>query len=184
MKGIHAFEFSREKLRSKETAKLYEPPLLQIQEGQHPVLPEQLSVLYYDGTLERKTVIWQNELPELIEGTYSIEGKIEGVKEPVRCRIQVFKEMPVRKNLLSDTNWDNGLTEWDLEKSEEQVVVQLYPEFEDPFPAPPLNAIRVESPKNFTFCVSQQVEITKEDYYTCRWNIKEQIPRMLRYVYL
>lgn len=172
LEGIHAFEFSREKLRSKETAKLYEPPLLQIQEGQHPVLPEQLSVLYYDGTLERKTVIWQNELPELIEGTYSIEGKIEGVKEPVRCRIQVFKEMPVRKNLLSDTNWDNGLTEWDLEKSEEQVVVQLYPEFEDPFPAPPLNAIRVESPKNFTFCVSQQVEITKEDYYNLQVEYK------------
>lgn len=172
LEGIHAFEFSRERHRSKETAKVYEPPLLGLQEGQYPVLPEQLSVLYYDGTLEKKSVIWQTYLPEWVEGTYSIEGKIEGVKEPVSCRIQVFKEMPVRKNLLSDTNWDNGLTQWNLEKSEEQVVVQIYPEFEDPFPAPPLNAIRVESPKNFTFCVSQQVEITKEDYYNLQVEYK------------
>lgn len=172
LEGIHSFEFSREKFRSKETAKVYEPPLLQIQEGKYPVLPEQLSVLYYDGTLEKKSVIWETDLPEWVEGTYSIQGKIEGVKEPVSCRVQVFKEMPVRKNLLSDTNWDNGLTQWDLEKSEEQVVVQLFPEFEDPFPAPPLNAIRVESPKNFTFCVSQQVDITKEDYYNLQVEYK------------
>lgn len=172
LEGIHAFEFSREKLRSKETAKVYEPPLLQIQEGKYPVLPEQLSVLYYDGTLEKKSVIWETDFPEWVEGTYSIQGKVEGVAEPVSCRIQVFKEMPVRKNLLSDTNWDNGLTQWDLEKSEEQVVVQLFPEFEDPFPAPPLNAIRVESPKNFTFCVSQQVDIAKEDYYNLQVEYK------------
>lgn len=165
LEGIHSFEFSREKLRSKDTAKVYEPPFLQLQEGEQPVLPEQLSVLYYDGTVEKKPVIWQMDLPEWVEGTYSIQGKIEGVKEPISCKIQVLKEMPIRKNLLSDTNWNNGLTQWNLEQSEEQVVVQLFPEFVDPFPAPPVNAIRVESPKNFTFSVSQQVHITKEDYY-------------------
>lgn len=172
LEGIHAFEFSREKLRSKDPAKVYEPPLIQLQEGEHPVLPEQLSVLYYDGTVEKKTVIWQTDFPEWVEGTHSIQGKIEGVKEPVSCRIQVFKEIPIRKNLISDSNWDNGLTQWNLEKSEEQVVAQLFPEFEDPFPAPPLNAIRVESPKNFTFCISQQVNITKEDYYNLQVEYK------------
>lgn len=172
LEGIHAFEFSREKLRGKEPAKVYEPPLLQLQEGNRPTFPEQLSVLYYEGTLEKKPVIWQTDLPEWAEGTYSIQGKIEGVKEPVSCRIQVFKEIPVRKNLLSDPNWDNGLTQWDMEKSEEQVLAQLFPEFVDPFPAPPLNAIRVESPKNFTFCVSQQVLITKEDYYNLQVEYK------------
>ncbi len=171
LEGIHAFEFSREKLRSKDTAKVYEPPVLLLQEGEQPVLPEQLSVLYYDGTLEKKPVFWQTDLPE-VEGTHSIQGKIEGVKEPVSCSIQVFKEIPVRKNLISDPNWDNGLTQWNLEKSEEQVVAQLYPEFEDPFPAPPLNGIRVESPKNFTFCVSQQVDIAKEDYYNLQVEYK------------
>ena len=172
LEGIHAFEFSREKLRSKDTAKVYEPPVLLLQEGEQPVLPEQLSVLYYDGTLEKKPVFWQTDLPEWVEGTHSIQGKIEGVKEPVSCSIQVFKEIPVRKNLISDPNWDNGLTQWNLEKSEEQVVAQLYPEFEDPFPAPPLNGIRVESPKNFTFCVSQQVDIAKEDYYNLQVEYK------------
>ena len=172
LEGIHAFEFSREKLHSKDPAKVYEPPLLQLQEGEHPVLPEQLSVLYYDGTVEKKTVIWQMDLPEWVEGTHSIQGKIEGVKEPVSCRIQVFKEIPIRKNLISDPNWDNGLTQWNLEKSEEQVVAQIFPEFVDPFPAPPLNAIRVESPKNFTFCISQQVDIAKEDYYSLQVEYK------------
>lgn len=173
LEGIHAFEFNRDKLRSKEPAKVYEPPILQLPEGSHPVLPEQLSVLYYDGTLEKRPVIWESGLvEEWVEGTYSLEGKIEGVKEPVQCVIQVFKENPIRKNLLSDPNWDNGLTQWELEKSEEQVVAQLFPEFVDPFPAPPLNALRVESPKNFTFYVSQPVDITKEDYYNLQVEYK------------
>ena len=172
LEGIHTFEFSREKLHSKDPAKVYEPPFLQLQEGEHPVLPEQLSVLYYDGTVKKKPVIWQTDLQEWVEGIYSIQGKIEGVKEPVSCRIQVFKEIPIRKNLILDPNWDNGLTQWNLDKSEEQVVAQLFPEFVDPFPAPPLNAIRVESPKNFTFCVSQQVDITKEDYYNLQVEYK------------
>ncbi len=172
MEGIHAFAFSREKLRGKEPAKVYEAPLLQVEEGEHPVLPKQLSVLYYDGTLEKKPVIWQTDLPEWTEGTYSIQGKIEGITEPVSCIIQVFKEIPVRKNLISDPNWDDGLTQWELDKSEEQVLAQLFPEFADPFPAPPLNAIRVEAPKNFTFCISQQVTITKEDYYNLQVEYK------------
>lgn len=172
MEGIHAFEFTREKLRSKELAKVYEPPFIQIQEGKKPVLPEQLSLLYYDGTLEKKPVIWQEELPEWVEGTYSIQGKIEGVKEPVSCKIQVINEIPARKNLLLDSNWDDGLTQWDVKKSEDLVVAQIYPEFEDPFPAPPVNGIRVESPKNFTFSISQQVNITKEDYYNLQVEYK------------
>lgn len=60
------------------------------------------------------------------------------------------------KNLLADANWDDGLTQWETSSSKDGVNVQLYPEFEDPFPAPPVNAVRVEGVKNFTFRISQK----------------------------
>ena len=45
---------------------------------------------------------------------------------------------------------------WETDSSKDGVNVQLYPEFEDPFPAPPVNAVRVEGVKNFTFRISQK----------------------------
>ena len=99
------------------------------------------------------------------KGNYRIPGKVEGIAEPVSCGIEVVKEFSAKVNLLSDVNWENGLTQWELQKSGEHVVAQLHPEFEKPFPAPPVNALRVESPKNFTFSTCQQVTITKEGYY-------------------
>ena len=57
------------------------------------------------------------------------------------------------------SNWDDGLTQWEMNhdgNSEDGVNVQLYPEFEDRFPAPPVNAVRVEGVKNFTFHISQK----------------------------
>lgn len=166
LEGIRGFEFCLDKQFGEQIAKVYEPPTLQLEEGQCPILPDQLAILYYNGVIEKKPVIWQKDLPKWTEGNYVVQGKLDGVEEVAQCKIQILKEIPVKKNLLVDTNWDNGLIQWDIEKSEEQVLAQLLPEFEKPFPAPPVNGIRVESPKNFNFCISQQVEIVKEDFYT------------------
>ena len=53
---------------------------------------------------------------------------------------------------------DDGLTQWETDSSKDGVNVQLYPEFEDPFPAPPVNAVRVEGVKTY---VSYQPEKRK-----------------------
>ncbi len=165
MEGIHAFEFTRENYRGKEPAKIYEPELIRMVLNDKPALPEKLSVLYYDGTIEKKPVSWKN-VPDGQElGTFAIEGMVEGVSFPAHCTVEVAKELPVAENLLVDANWDDGLTQWEVKKSEEQVTVQLMPEFIDPFPAPPVNGLRVESPKNFTFSVTQKVHLAKEGFY-------------------
>ena len=62
--------------------------------------------------------------------------------------------------------WEDGLARWNVEKSEDAVAVQLFPEFVDPFPAPPVNAVRVEAPKNFTFSICQTVKVQEAGTYT------------------
>lgn len=165
MEGIHSFGFTRDMLRGNETARIYEPEAVKTVAGDAPNLPEYLSVLFYDGRIEKRRVSWQLDQGFREVGEHTIKGQVEGEAAPVSCRVEVLKEIPAQTNLLRDVNWEDGLTQWELEKSEEQVVVQLFPEFIDPFPAPPVNALRVESPKNFTFTVSQQVDITQEGYY-------------------
>lgn len=165
MEGIQAFLFERDKLRTDETAKIYEPEPLKMVEGEPMNLPEQLPVLYYNGVMEKRRVTWQLHSDSLSLGEHRIEGHVEGEREPVFCQVEVVRELPARTNLLWDMNWDEGLAQWEVKKSEEQVVAQLFPEFENPFPAPPVNALRVEAVRNFTFCISQQVEITREDRY-------------------
>ena len=76
--------------------------------------------------------------------------------KPVVQEVEVVEKLMSEKNLFADANWDDGLTQWETGSSEDGVNVQLYPEFEDPFPAPPVNAVRVEGVKNFTFHISQK----------------------------
>lgn len=75
------------------------------------------------------------------------------------------------ENLLRNTNWDEDLEYWDVEVSREGVMLQRYPEFLDPFPAPPRNAVRVEAVRNFHFTLSQEVEIPEAGDYClkCRY---------------
>lgn len=165
MEGIHSFAFTRDKIRTGEVAKIYEPEPVTILAGDEPKLPEQLSVLFYDGTIEKRKVDWHREKTEWTLGEHRITGKVWDEERLVSCQVIVVEEIPAKTNLLRDVNWEDGLTQWEIEKSEEQVIAQLFPEFVDPFPAPPVNALRVESPKNFNFVICQQVEITKEGYY-------------------
>lgn len=165
MEGICAFEFTRDKLRLGEVAKVYEPGIIKIAAGDIPGLPEELSVLFYDGTIEKRKVKWRADGQKWELGPHTIDGVVEKFGISVICRVEVLKEIPVRQNLLADANWDDGLTRWELSKSEDQVISQIFPEFEEPFPAPPVNALRVEAPKNFTFSVSQQVEIVRPGFY-------------------
>ena len=76
--------------------------------------------------------------------------------KPIVQEIEVVEKLMSQKNLFADANWDDGLTQWETDSSKDGVNVQLYPEFEDPFPAPPVNAVRVEGVKNFTFRISQK----------------------------
>ncbi len=75
-------------------------------------------------------------------------------------------------NLLQNPGWEEGLEHWQIERDADTVIAARHPEFVDPFPAPPVNALRVESAKNFTFCVSQQAKIDKAGQYGLRVHYK------------
>lgn len=72
---------------------------------------------------------------------------------------------PNGENLIRDAALEAGLSRWEVHASDPSVMAQIYPEFIDPFPAPPCNALRVESPKNFSFCVSQRVPLSEPGLY-------------------
>lgn len=166
MESVHAFEFSRGQLRAKEAGKVYEPDIIKILEGERPVFPEKVPVLFFDGTLEKREVVWQIPQDTWELGEYVISGEVQGIDLPVCCKVMVVKEIPQKENLIKNSNWESGFAQWEKEQSDASVWVQFFPEYDQPFPAPPINALRFEAPKNFVISISQQIEITKEGYYT------------------
>lgn len=165
MEGIKAFTFTRADYRGKEPAKIYEPDIVRMLINEEPVLPSELSVLYYDGTMEKKPVVWEKFTNGNETGEYCISGDVEGVSFSAHCTIEVVKEIAAAQNLLTDFNWEEGMTRWELEKSDEQVVMQIIPDYIEPFPAPPVNELKLESPKNFTFSISQKIHAAQEGRY-------------------
>lgn len=165
--GIHAFEFTREQYDPMEWAKIYDPQSVTVQAGTPVVLPKEVAVLRMDGSLLKKKVNWQADGPVSFAqtGSYVIQGHVEEKEIPVSMKIQVTEYSSEKENLLKDTNWDEGMAWWQTESSGEHVVAQIYPEFVEPYPAPPLNALRVEGSKNFEFRIWQQIRITDPGDY-------------------
>lgn len=69
-----------------------------------------------------------------------------------------------KKNLLRNADWEDGLLYWEMSENTENVMAQIYPEFVDPFPAPPVNAIRVEANKQFTYHLEQELAAEEGEY--------------------
>jgi arabinogalactan endo-1,4-beta-galactosidase len=148
-------------------AKIYEPQKMTVHVGEQIVLPDSVSILLFDGSMEKKQVKWN--YPENVAfyevGEYSVEGMVADINETVNACICVTEKTEERENLLMNTDWEQGFDQWELESSKEQVIYQIYPEFIDPYPAPPVNAIRVEGNKNFTFKISQTLAVPEEGKY-------------------
>ena len=168
MEAIHSFEFVRDDAKPELPAKVYKPQRLTVQVHQNVQLPEEVKVLYRDGSIQSHKVKWENEGAVKADeiGTIFVKGQIDGLNglselddewtKPIVQEIEVVEKLMSQKNLFADANWDDGLTQWETDSSKDGVNVQLYPEFEDPFPAAPVNAVRVEGVKNFTFRISQK----------------------------
>ena len=138
-----------------------------VRPGQPAELPEELAVLCYDGTVIRRKVIWES-MPEAETGQadgYWAAGRAEGIQEPVSVYVKIAEGGGEEENLLSDGNWDEGMAQWESESSGEEVLAQIVPEFPEPFPAPPVNALRVEGKKNFSYRISQKVPVARPGRY-------------------
>lgn len=173
MDAIRAFEFTRERYTPEKIAKIYEPTAIKMPVGTEPVFPEECSVLYYDGIVRKQPVKWElANVPENwkeVSGSYTFVGKIEdGEAEDtisVTMQVVVADSFAEEENLVMDANWDNGLTAWNLEKSDDLVQALFCPELRDPFPAPPINSLRVEAPMNFKFTISQNLKLQRGGKY-------------------
>ena len=182
MEAIHSFEFVRDDAKPELPAKVYKPQRLTVQVHQNVRLPEEVKVLYRDGSIQSHKVKWENEGAVKADeiGTIFVKGQIDVLNgfdglddewtKPIVQEIEVVEKLMSQKNLFADANWDDGLTQWETDSSKDGVNVQLYPEFEDPFPAPPVNAVRVEGIKNFTFRISQK----KKNLASGRYVLKAQ----------
>lgn len=114
-------------------------------------LPEMLPVLLYDGMVEQRRVNW-NEVPDTrVTGEYDVTGNVEACS--VCCTCEDLRGGRAAGGGESVARCRLGRRPGALErrKSEDAVAVQLFPEFVDPFPAPPVNAVRVEAPKTLRF---------------------------------
>ena len=130
--GVLSFLFTRNDACPEKPAKIYEPEPMTVVKDEVCTLPEMLPVLLYDGTVEQRRVSW-NEVPDTrVTGEYDVTGNVEGVPFAAHAKICVVEELPEAENLLLDVGWEDGLARWNVEKSEDAVAVQLFPEFVDP----------------------------------------------------
>jgi arabinogalactan endo-1,4-beta-galactosidase len=193
--SIKSFMFTREGQRFNEVAKVYEPRPMTLLRGMKPLLPEQLNVLYYDGRIRKHDVQWIGCTHEGEQGDeqgygqgceqgygqghrvfkdmgwvdrpgeYLLSGKIQDTELRASMKVKVVEQLEESVNLIRDENWEDGFAQWMIEKSDDRVMALLCPEQEEPFPAPPVNYIRVESPMNFRFAIYQEIMIQDPGMY-------------------
>ena len=168
MEGIESFLFTREKSCPQKIAKIYEPHDIEVLIGENYQLPVTLNALYYDGSIRALPVYWTDSDISCSwtqqAGTKIFNGKIKDWEQSVTIKVIAAKKIDSAKNLLTDTNWEQGLTCWNIEKSKD-TLSQIHPDFVEPFPAPPINALRIESVKNFHFSLSQELTRCEKGNY-------------------
>ena len=85
-------------------------------------------------------------------------------KRKVKDNGEAIAQLSGKKNLLRNADWEDGLLHWHMSENTENVMAQIYPEFVDPFPAPPVNAIRVEANKQFAYELVQEIDVAPGEY--------------------
>ena len=85
-------------------------------------------------------------------------------KREIKDNGEAISQVSGKNNLLRNADWEDGLLYWHMSENTENVMAQIYPEFVDPFPAPPVNAIRVEANKQFAYVLEQEVELAPGEY--------------------
>ena len=166
LEAIHSFEFTRKDFHKDIPVKVYDLKPQTWLVGVEGQLPSVANVLYSDGTVREHSIVWNEDNGwKNTVGTHTICGKVSQLSLTVTEQIEIVKEIVQLDNLVEDENWDCGLIHWQLEKSSEQVVASICPEQVEPFPAPPVNYLFVESPSNFSFSIMQKVKIAVKGMY-------------------
>lgn len=154
--ALESFKFDRTKILNK-VAKIYHPEKVVAIIGSEMRLPQLVKVLYYDGTYKQLAVIWDDFDDEKV-GSLILDGMILEIGEKVQVEINLVEKLEENHNFIPNPSFDNGMEGWHVTSQDDRVKVELHPEFIDPFPAPPVYYMYVESPVNFNLELKTQIQ--------------------------
>ncbi len=157
--ALTCFQFERSNHHLKnirnQVAKVYSPPKQIGVLGRGINLPSCVKVLYYDGSYKELPVMWENYDYNLA-GINTISGSIPSTGDSISVEMELVRELKESHNFIPNGDFQEGLEGWNIKK-EEGVRIEIHPEFLEPFPAPPIYYVYVESPMNFTLELNKAI---------------------------
>lgn len=153
---LESFQFDRKHTKFTDIAKIYEPEKLCKEIGTDWNLPEYLKVLYYDGTCPNLSVEWEVFEKDKL-GKQTVIGRIPSINREVKIELEIVEVLEKSFNYIPNGNFENGLDGWKISCEEKRVKTELHPDFDDPFPAPPVYHLFLESPVNFSAIIESEV---------------------------
>lgn len=152
--GFSEFKFERFDATPEEVAKYYVPEKIKVTEGKKPLLPENIQVLYMDGSSSQKPIVWAN-MPEYIyheAGIHPIMGKMAESNEAFIIELEVVSEDSVSENLVCNSDFSKEKANWMFICKQEYIKTTIKPEEK---------ALHVSSEQNFDFTLAQEVMISE-----------------------
>ena len=162
METIKSFSFTRESMCLKRVAKLYHPKDIVCVRANRAklltMLPQQIQVLYYDGSVYMADVLWDS-LPEDMEiEDIELTGKLvdkENMEEhQTKIHIYIVDFIEKKPNLVINPQWNDKFSGWNISKSNGVVTVKRSE-----------NELMVESLTNFRFTISQTIQLDTVGVY-------------------
>jgi arabinogalactan endo-1,4-beta-galactosidase len=154
--ALESFQFEYSNINS-GVAKIYQPDKVVAVVDSEVNLPENVKVLFYDGSLKALSVEWE-EVSNSTIGDFNIQGRIGDIDQYVYIDVKIVEKLEKNYNYLVNGEFEKGLDGWKVECEDERVKYELHPEFIKPFPAPPEYYLYVESPVNFKLSLKTQVK--------------------------
>lgn len=160
---LASFQFDRTK-KTNEVAKVYIPERQTAVAGSEIKLPKEIKVLYYNGSCKALPVEWEEFSPDL-PGTVVIPGRIPSIEQNICMEVELVEELRESYNFIINGDFSHGMKDWEIHCEDERVNIEIHPEFIDPFPAPPVYYMYVESTVNFNLDISKKMEHLPDGIY-------------------
>ncbi|MFU0826579.1 MAG: Arabinogalactan endo-beta-1,4-galactanase [Lachnoclostridium sp.] len=161
--ALKCFQYDRSKIR-KDVAKIYEPEPVMAEKGIKVKLPEYISVLFYDGSCPKFPVEWE-KFDNNTLGKMQVKGYIPAIKKSLLGEVIIKEKLEENHNYIPNAGFERELEGWNIKCENEKVKIELHPDTVNPFPAPPINYLYVESPVNFKFEIENTVRNIKPGIY-------------------
>lgn len=167
--ALSCFQFDRLKSdisgRTIKAAKVYIPGRQVAVTGSKVKLPKNIKVLFYDGSCKELPAEWE-DFDHNLTGVKRIKGSIPSIGHSVSIELELVESLRENYNFITNGDFFQGMEDWEINSEDERVEIALHPEFIDPFPAPPINYIYIESPVNFTMDIRKVLENLEPGTYS------------------